>query len=185
MVSGEPTSDWSDRSRKSSGVRLRRPEVPLRRTVHCFPNDVDRVAEFVDELLGERPLGEEDRGALALSLRELLLNAIEHGNLGLSFEDKANALAAGTWKQTVATRAKLAPYSDRSTRVTAIWEPHRVAFAIADEGAGFDWRALPDPTDPDNILRDNGRGVLMARLSVDSLEYNATGNQVTIVKNLG
>jgi anti-sigma regulatory factor (Ser/Thr protein kinase) len=145
------------------------------------------VTDFVDELLAPRggALRPSVRDELSLALRELLLNAIEHGNLGLGFEDKSRALAAGRWKQIVVARAREAAYRKRRTRVTADWSPERVSFTIRDEGSGFDWRSLPDPSDPDNILCDHGRGVLMARLSVDALYFNATGNEVTIVKNLG
>ena len=154
---------------------------------HVFPNDYFRVSEFVDELLAPRGTSVHSvvREELSLALRELLLNAIEHGNLGLAFEDKSRALAAGQWKQTIASRARDPAFRDRRTHVKASWAPDRVSFTIRDEGSGFDWRSLPDPTDPANILCDHGRGVLMARLSVDALYFNAAGNEVTIVKSLG
>ncbi len=179
-----------DQKRKISGVRLKvnvdesNVQVPQIR-VHCFPNDPGRIALFVGELLMFLPISSTDAEALTLSLRELLLNAMEHGNLGLSFQDKANALAAGTWKQTIAARAKREPYRRRSTRVKIYWTQDRVAFVIADEGDGFNWRALLDPTGPTNVLRDNGRGIGMARSSVDSLHFNERGNEVTIIKHLG
>lgn len=176
--------------RKVSGTRLKPPLVPEQDTargttsVHLFPNDVHRVSDFVDELTRGRELDRGDADELGLALRELLLNAIEHGNLGLSFEDKARALAEGSWKGLVTRRAMLEPYRRRAVRVTASWERHQVRFTIKDEGDGFDWRSLPDPTDPENLLRDNGRGVMMAAVSVDSLRYNDVGNAVTIVKIL-
>lgn len=181
---------FQEPARKISGTQLRQQVAPpptrtLTQTcVHLFPADVDLISAFVDELLRNRSLHPTDADALGLALRELLLNAVEHGNLDLSFEDKSKGLAAGTWKQTLAQRMLAEPYCHRMTRVVAHWAPERVSFTITDEGRGFDWRALPDPTDPANLLRDNGRGVLMARMSVDAMNYSARGNEVTIVKRL-
>lgn len=194
-VSASPSRTVEERgfqepARKISGTRLKQQVAPspgrtLTQTrVHLFPSDVGLISAFVDELLRDRDLDPRDVDELGLALRELLLNAVEHGNLDLSFEDKSNGLAAGTWKQTLAERAQSEPYCHRMTRVIAHWAPERVAFTITDDGRGFDWRSLPDPTDPANILRDNGRGVLMARMSVDALNYSAAGNEVTIVKRL-
>jgi anti-sigma regulatory factor (Ser/Thr protein kinase) len=151
---------------------------------HRFPTEVHRVGELVNILLEARELDPNDAQELGLALRELLLNAMEHGNLEISFEAKSNALRQGSWKRMIAERSASAPYRSRETQVTAHWATDCVAFTIADEGRGFDWRALPDPTDPDNLLLDNGRGVLLARLSVDSLTYNEAGNEVSILKRL-
>jgi anti-sigma regulatory factor (Ser/Thr protein kinase) len=54
---------------------------------------------------------------------------------------------------------------------------------IADEGPGFDPSKLPDPTDPENLLRPHGRGVMMMKLFLDDVQYNDQGNKVTLVKN--
>ncbi len=167
--------------RKESGTRLRSQPLTL---THRFATDVHRIGEFVDTLLEPRDLDPTDAQELGLALRELLLNAMEHGNLEITFETKSNALRQGTWKRMLAERSMSLPYRSRETHVTSHWTPDCVAFTIADEGRGFDWRALPDPTDPDNLLLDNGRGVLLARLSVDSLAYNEAGNEVTILKRL-
>jgi anti-sigma regulatory factor (Ser/Thr protein kinase) len=167
------------RARKASGTRLKR---PLELVTHAFSNQVDRVGEFVDTLLSLRHVDPLDEQELGLALRELLLNAIEHGNLGLSFEDKSRALEEGIWKRVLATRAAIAPHDSRKVHVTAHWAHDCVVFTIADQGNGFDWRSLPDPTDRKNILLDHGRGVMLARASVDRLRYNTVGNEVTILK---
>lgn len=173
--------DHRQRARKASGTRLKRLAESV---THAFPNQVDRVGEFVDTLLSHRQLDPQDEQELGLALRELLLNAIEHGNLALSFEDKSRALEEGIWKRVLATRAAIAPHDARKVQVTAHWASDCVAITITDQGEGFDWRCLPDPTDPVNLLADHGRGVMLARASVDRLRYNAVGNEVTVLKRL-
>mgnify|MGYP002077894138 FL=1 len=45
---------------------------------------------------------------------------------------------------------------------------------IKDEGKGFDPTTVPDPTDPENLLKDSGRGLYLMRVYMDSLTYNQT-----------
>lgn len=173
--------------RTVSSTHMRRIEPPdvLVRREYLFPNDYTLVSYYVTQLLEPRAdLEPQDRDELGLALRELLLNAIEHGNLGFGYSEKSRSLEAGDWKQRVAARQRLREFADRQVEVDATWERDRVVIVIRDEGPGFDWRNLPDPTEPDNLLVAHGRGVLMARLSVDSLQYNDAGNEVTIVKLL-
>lgn len=172
----------------ASSTRVRSiepPDGPVRH-VYLFPNDYALVSFYVKQLLEPRAdaLEPQVHEELGLALRELLLNAVEHGNLGFGYSEKSRALDAGDWKQRVAERQRQSEYAERQIEVCSTWENDRVVIVIRDEGPGFDWRNLPDPTDPDNLLVAHGRGVLMARLSVDSLRYNDAGNEVTIVKLL-
>ena len=59
---------------------------------------------------------------------------------------------------------------------------YEAAFAIRDEGAGFDPDALPDPTDPANIEKTSGRGIFLMRAFMDEVLYNDVGNAVVLVK---
>jgi anti-sigma regulatory factor (Ser/Thr protein kinase) len=58
-------------------------------------------------------------------------------------------------------------------------------FVVRDEGQGFDPDALPDPTDPANLEKASGRGILLMRAFMDSIIFNSVGNSVTLVKRSG
>jgi anti-sigma regulatory factor (Ser/Thr protein kinase) len=58
-------------------------------------------------------------------------------------------------------------------------------FVIRDQGPGFDPAQLPDPTDPENLERVSGRGLLLMRTFMDEVTFNKSGNQVTMVKRCG
>ncbi len=62
--------------------------------------------------------------------------------------------------------------------------PDRVEVEVSDEGAGFDYDNLPDPTTEENIMRNSGRGVLIIRKLMDRVEFRAPGNVVRMVKYL-
>jgi anti-sigma regulatory factor (Ser/Thr protein kinase) len=61
----------------------------------------------------------------------------------------------------------------------------RAAVVVRDEGPGFDPARIPDPTDPDNLERLTGRGILLMRTFMDEIRYNDAGNEVTMVKLVG
>lgn len=149
-------------------------------------NDVTQAPYIVDAILKHAapPLAETIVYDVSVALRELLLNAIEHGNLELNYEEKGKQLVSGTWQHALAQRASQLPYRDR--RVTLILErsPTELRVTLRDEGCGFDWRHLPDPTLPENLLLEHGRGIVLARMLVDELHFNDMGNEVSIVKRL-
>lgn len=115
-----------------------------------------------------------------IALEEAVLNAIYHGNLGVSSDLKL--AGDGSFERTAAERRQAAPYRDRRVRVTTHLSQDGATFVVSDEGPGFDVAALPDPTDPANLERPSGRGVLFMRTFMDDVRYNPAGNRVTLVK---
>jgi FixJ family two-component response regulator/anti-sigma regulatory factor (Ser/Thr protein kinase) len=149
-------------------------------------SDIDAVPDLVDRILREG-FADADPGILSearLGLRELLLNAIEHGTLGITYHEKAAALESGQFDALCAARRAAERYAARRVAVQVQRAGARMVVTIRDDGAGFDWRSLPDPTDPAYLLAEHGRGVLLARLSFDELTFNEQGNEVTVVKRL-
>lgn len=119
-----------------------------------------------------------DPEKLVLGLQELLVNAVEHGNLGLSYAEKTELILAGRWQEEVDTRLTLPEYRER--RVELVFErlPQAIRFTIQDQGQGFDWRKYLD-FDPARIFDPHGRGIAMARkLCFTELEYQGNGNCV-------
>ena len=80
-------------------------------------------------------------------------------------------------------RAQQAPYCDRRVYVTARITPTEAAYTIRDQGGGFDPSSLPDPTDPENLLLASGRGVMLIQMFMDQVEFNDTGNEITMRKH--
>jgi DNA-binding response OmpR family regulator len=149
-------------------------------------NDLAAIPHFVDVLLRRCGAGLDRSGLLEMSLavREVLTNAVEHGNLELTYQEKTHALESGTLDGVLRERAARPELSRRRITVTVVRKERRLDITISDEGPGFDWTGLPDPSDPQNLLSAHGRGVLLARLSVDSMVYSGRGNQVTLSKNI-
>jgi CheY-like chemotaxis protein/anti-sigma regulatory factor (Ser/Thr protein kinase) len=125
-----------------------------------------------------------DPEAAVNGLSELLINAVEHGNLGVTYEEKGRLLAEGRWLEELERRQRQ-PGNCRK-RVTAEMErdEDKVVFRIEDEGAGFDWRRYLE-IDPARATHPHGRGIAMARLlSFSALEYQGAGNRVVAIIDL-
>jgi CheY-like chemotaxis protein len=125
-------------------------------------------------------LGEGERLRVGVALEEALLNAAYHGNLEVQSELREKDCTL--YYDLARERTQIPPYSERSILVDVDLTEDRVRYVVRDEGPGFDPRTLPDPTDPANIDRPCGRGLLLMKTFMDDVEYNETGNEVTMTK---
>ncbi|HMU83914.1 MAG TPA: response regulator [Leptospiraceae bacterium] len=116
--------------------------------------------------------------AARLGLHELLVNAIEHGNLEISHAEKSKLLGEGTLPDEMARRQNVAPYANRSASVRMIRTSEEVRFIIRDQGPGFNYKAFLNLS-ADRAFAQHGRGIALARsLSFDHLSYVPPGNEV-------
>ncbi|MDX1631686.1 MAG: response regulator [Thermoanaerobaculia bacterium] len=116
-----------------------------------------------------------------VGLEELLVNAVEHGNLGLSYDEKSELLEEGRWREEVRRRLEMPEYRDRWAEVRYERTEDAVRVTIADEGEGFEWEEYLTVS-PERVFHPHGRGIAIANeLSFDELEYRDPGNRVTAV----
>jgi serine/threonine-protein kinase RsbW len=111
---------------------------------------VERMIEDVCDLFN---ISEDYYGNILVSLTEAVNNAIYHGN-------KANP--------------------SKSIDISFKSHPDRVSFSVKDEGPGFNFNNLPDPTNPENIEKPNGRGVFLMRNLADNVTFEENGSKVIL-----
>ncbi len=119
---------------------------------------------------------------LGVALHEALTNAMLHGNLELSSAMRETD-EKEYYRLSLERRAQ-PPYAERHVQVTLACTRDEAKFIIRDEGGGFDPALLPDPTDPSNLGKVSGRGLLLIQTFMDRVEHNASGNQITMVKRV-
>ena len=120
----------------------------------------------------------EDSNKVAMGLSEIFINAIEHGNLGISYEDKTYHQENNTWKMEIESRLKMSQYREKVVSVTAARIGQIIEFTVTDEGLGFDFSQFIFKV-PEDLNSSHGRGITMARMiAFDHLEYIHPGNCV-------
>ena len=121
-----------------------------------------------------------ERTRLGVALEEALANALYHGNLEINSSLREEDDRA--YYSLIESRRQEEPYRNRRIHVEAELSRDEARFLIRDEGRGFDPSGLPDPTDPSNLERASGRGILLMRTFMDDVSYNERGNEVRLYK---
>jgi len=116
------------------------------------------VEKMVDSICSQYKISEDHYGNILIALTEAVNNAIYHGN-----KSDSNKMVE------IAFKAK---------------GTDNITFIVKDEGTGFKYNELPDPTDPKNIEQPNGRGVFLMRNLADKVEFFDEGKTVAISFNL-
>ncbi len=127
-------------------------------------------------------LPEEDILNLKIGIEEIITNAIEHGNLGISYEEKSEAIQEGKLAELIAARARESDALGRKVHITSHLTPELFEITVRDDGTGFDWRSLPAVA-AENLLAFNGRGIFLTKIYFDEVIYNDSGTEVTLRKH--
>ena len=115
------------------------------------PRNISRVDAFVERIASQYKIAPDMYGNILISLTEAVTNAIKHGNC-----------------------------NDESKTVEVLLKETEdaIALRVRDEGRGFDFRNLPDPTAPENLTTIGGRGVFLMHQLSDSVDYQDNGSTV-------
>jgi len=151
-------------------------------------NDSVIAGKVADRLMQETEgrIPRSDRLAIRLGLLEMILNAIEHGNLAITYDEKTAALDRGPEGalELFERRLENPLYKSRSVLIQFQMDRNACEWTITDDGDGFDWQNVPDPNDPENLMALHGRGIMMTRLNFDDVVFLGKGNKVILRKNL-
>lgn len=116
-------------------------------------SNISEVEKLIDIVCEDLKLNEDNYGNVLIAVTEAVTNAIVHGN-----------------KNNISKSVSI--YVDSITK--------EVVFTIVDEGGGFDFTNLPDPTAPKNIEKPNGRGIFLMKNLSDNVEFLDEGRKVCI-----
>jgi len=125
--------------------------APLKITSNV--RNLSLVERLIDDVCQVYDVSDESYGNMLIAVTEAVNNAIYHGN-------KNN--------------------QDKFVKIGFESGNNLLVFSITDEGSGFDYNNLPDPTDPANIHRASGRGVFLMRQLADSIQFENNGRKVML-----
>lgn len=120
-----------------------------------------------------------DPARAKLGVMELIINSIEHGNLGITTSEKNELMAEDCWMEEIVRRLQLPEYADKSVHAYCVQHANYVKMTIRDEGQGFDWDQYTYKSKPFYPSRYNGHGIAAAmHISFDEMRYVGKGNVV-------
>lgn len=122
---------------------------------------------------------------IRICLREMIINAIEHGNLGISYEEKNEALERGDYMDILSERQLDRDYRDRTVKIDYHLDEKRAVYIIEDSGQGFDHeKVMREVEQANDEFRMHGRGISLTVQVFDEMIFNQKGNSVKLVFNI-
>jgi len=122
---------------------------------------------------------------LRLAISEILINAIEHGNLDITYEDKLLKMQNDEYFDYMTRKINEKDNKDKKIKVEFMVNSERIVIKISDHGKGFDHKKYlsksTEQTTEESLLQ-HGRGILLAQQIFDEIKYNDKGNQVLCIK---
>lgn len=121
---------------------------------------------------------------VVLGLTELFINAVEHGNLGIGYDEKSKLNEMNNWENEVKRRLSLPQNKNKKVSIEFCRNKNEITFLIIDQGVGFDWSRYMQVS-PERITDNHGRGIAMANMiSFDQIKYLEAGNKVCVKVSL-
>ena len=152
--------------------------------VFKLPNDIALVDQLVHRLSQSlrAHCAEGEEAVLSVALREIIVNAIEHGNLNITHEEKTRALDEDRLIELFRERLHDPRFRDRQVTVTCRVNTKQASYVVADEGDGFDFAKLANlgQTEIERADKAHGRGIFLTRQFFDAVEYDPPGNRVRL-----
>lgn len=169
---------WADVSQRMANHSR---AVLLLKEAHFVLTSLDE-AEAVAGLLA---LSAKDGETVAMGLAELLVNGIEHGNLGIDFKTKSRLKSDECWQEEVMRRQALPENAGKRVAVSVKTGEQMMTVTISDQGPGFAWQEFLTIS-PDRAFAPNGRGIAVSRqMAFSELTYHGKGNTVEVSFPLG
>lgn len=111
------------------------------------------VESFIDNAKDRFNLNDDIYGNIMIAITEAVNNAIQHGNKSIS---------------------------KKNVSLKLIIEENNIKFIVTDEGVGFDYKNLSDPTSPENVSKIGGRGIFLMKNLCDEVAFNKEGREVEL-----
>lgn len=147
-------------------------------------NDLFAIEDMVRRLIVDLPrfLDEYEISMIRIGLREIIVNAIEHGNLGITYIEKSDLLNSGNYQEEVRRRLMIEENHRRKVRIKLTLTPTQVRYRISDEGLGFDHNKFGFHINPEQAEASlHGRGIFITRNAFSQVIYNESGNSVLLI----
>jgi len=153
---------------------------------YVIPNSLKYISMLTDHLVRDLTViglvNSKKAGEVRIGLQEIIINAIEHGNLEISFGEKSKFLEKGEDIEEVIEKYSIKDeFRERKVTIKYQLTDKKAVYRISDEGRGFDWQYHMETIDHEkNVLLEHGRGIFLALKYFDKVSFNKKGNEVVL-----
>jgi serine/threonine-protein kinase RsbW len=121
--------------------------------IPSIKENIRMIESFIDNAREKFSLNDDIYGNIMIAITEAVNNAIKHGN-------NSSPL--------------------KNVSLTLLMKEGMIKFKVEDEGSGFDYQHLPDPTSPENIDKPGGRGIFLMKHLSDEVDFKENGRIVEL-----
>lgn len=149
-------------------------------------NDLEILPYIVNHLIENVELifKEDECMGIRLGLDEIIINAIEHGNLGISYVEKSQAIKNNALEKLHEQRRNAPERKDKKVTITFELNEEFCEWAIKDQGQGFNPSLIPNPILTETTEALHGRGIFITQFQFDEMEYSENGTKVRLRKRI-
>lgn len=153
---------------------------------YILKNSIGEVAGLIKEIseVISEVIDEANVNLFAAALYEVAINAIEHGNLGISYETKKEWIEKNIYHEKLAELLKTETAKNTFVEISLEIENGYITLIVKDEGEGFKPQKAIEKIKQEDFMRNSGRGMMMMKSYFDEIKYNETGNSITLLKKI-
>lgn len=152
---------------------------------YIIDNNIDNLNNHIKSIVTNIQFffdNEDDVKLYSMVIYEAIFNAIEHGNLHIVYNQKKEWIKKGIYKEKLFSLMKEDYAINSKVLLTSTFENDTLTTIIEDEGDGFNPDKQLTLQVKDELIRENGRGLILIKSYFDSISYNEKGNKVTLIK---
>ncbi|ADG71207.1 ATP-binding protein [Brachyspira murdochii] len=151
---------------------------------YILKNNLEDITPLIEEICLEvkKYIGNNELDLFASALYEVIMNAIEHGNLNVLYETKKEWLKKNIYNKKLKELLKTDKAKNTHVEIILKIENENITINVKDQGLGFKPKQEAKKINNDGFARESGRGMMMIKSYFDEVKFNKKGNSITLIK---
>ncbi|WP_300759042.1 ATP-binding protein [uncultured Brachyspira sp.] len=151
---------------------------------YILENKLEDITPLIEEICLEvkKYIGNNELDLFASALYEVIMNAIEHGNLNVLYETKKEWLKKNIYNKKLKELLKTDKAKNTHVEILLKIEDDKININVKDQGLGFKPKQEAKKINNDGFARESGRGMMMIKSYFDEVKFNKKGNSITLIK---
>lgn len=151
---------------------------------YILENKLEDITPLIEEICSEvkKYIPNNELDLFAAALYEVIMNAIEHGNLHILYETKKEWLKKNIYNKKLKELLKTDKAKETNVEITLKIEETIISINVKDKGDGFNPKQEAKKINNDGFARESGRGIMMIKSYFDEVKFNKKGNAITLIK---